>query len=260
MKLLLVDIGNSRVKWAWVRDGRLGRQRAAANAQWQVHDYARRLIGGNWRPGSRIVVSSVAGADVDRIFVRAARAVSAPSPEFFASRRTVAGVKTAYLEPWRLGVDRLAGAIGARHLARGRPVCLVNVGTAITIDVVDQGGRHRGGAIIPGPPMMVASLLRDTSGIRRRAQGGARGVQTLFARTTRTAIAQGSRYAAAAVIDRAILEARRVLGRRPAVFLTGGGLPAVKPLLRVASVTVPDLVLVGLAVWAGQSPLGRRVN
>jgi type III pantothenate kinase len=73
----------------------------------------------------------------------------------------------------------------------------------------------------------------------------------LFARATRAAIGQGARYAAAAVIERAIDEARSLIGRKPAVLLTGGGAPSIKALLRSSSESVPNLVLLGLAVWAG---------
>src|SRR6185437_7597393 len=88
----------------------------------------------------QILVSSVAGSGVRRMLVAAARRMGAPAPQFFVSRR------------------RTAGVVGARHLAAGRAVCVVNVGTAITIDLVDAAGRHRGGAIIPGPALMVESL------------------------------------------------------------------------------------------------------
>lgn len=274
MRLLLIDIGNSRVKWAWVTNGRMGRQRAASYADWQVQDYARRVIGRSWtavrkRPArgrakdrlcDRIVVSSVAGDRIDRMLLAAARTTGAPRPVFVVSKRRCAGVVTSYLEPWRLGVDRLVGVIAARHLAASRASCVVNAGTAITIDLVDAFGRHRGGAIVPGPALMVASLLLQTSGIRRRAQGGGRGVRRLFARTTRTAVAQGARYACAAVIDRAILEAKKALGRRPVVFLTGGAAATLEPLVRAPCRSVPDLVLIGLAVWSGQVPLRRPVN
>lgn len=265
MALLLIDIGNSRVKWARLVDGRMGRQQAAANSRWGVGDYARRIIGRRWgkqnarAAGDRIVVSSVAGARVDRMLIAAARKMGAPAPEFVASQRRAGGVTTAYVEPWRLGVDRFVGAIGAHHLAAGRAACVVNIGTAITIDLVDATGRHRGGAIVPGPALMVDSLLSQTSGIRRRAQGGPQGVHSLFARTTRTAIGQGSRYAAAALIDRAIEEAQKALGRPPLVLLTGGGSAAVKPLVLSACVSVPDLVLHGLVVWASHAPLERRL-
>jgi type III pantothenate kinase len=257
---LLVDIGNTRVKWARLADGRMGKQHAVANTGWKSEQYARRVIGRSWAGGSqgedRIVVSSVAGDEINRMLVAAARQVGAPTPEFVASQRSAAGVTTEYLDPWRLGVDRFVGAIGAHHLASGQPVCVANVGTAMTLDLIDGSGKHRGGAIVPGPALMVHSLLTKTNGIRRRATGGANGVASLFAKTTRTAIGQGALYAAAAVIDRAIEEARLQLGSRPLVLLTGGGSAAIRPLIRNTAVSLPDLVLHGLAVWAEQTPAG----
>jgi type III pantothenate kinase len=253
--LLLVDIGNTRVKWARLVDGRMGKQHAAANAGWNAGHYARRVFGRGWSPGAgRIVVSSVAGDQVNQLLAAAARQAGAPGPEFVASERSAAGITTEYLDPWRLGVDRFVGAIGAHHLASGQPVCVVNVGTAMTIDLVDGSGRHRGGAIVPGPALIVDSLLTQTNGIRRRATGGPSGVTSLFAKTTRTAIGQGALYAAAAVIDRAIEEALDQLGSRPLVLLTGGGSATIKPLIRASAVSLPDLVLHGLAVWARHSP------
>jgi type III pantothenate kinase len=231
----------------------MSKSHAAVKGEWAVEDYARRIIGRGQGVG-RIIVSNVGEAAASRMLLAAARLAGAPKPEFAVSRRSAGGVTTTYLEPWRLGVDRFIAAIGAYHLTGGKAVCVVNVGTAITIDLVDMNGRHRGGAIVPGPALMVDSLLTRTSGIRRRAQGGASATNGLFAQATRHAIAQGSRYAAAAVIDRAIEEARGELGRRPAVLLTGGGFSAVKPLLRHSIIHVPDLVLAGLAVWAGHVP------
>jgi type III pantothenate kinase len=130
---------------------------------------------------------------------------------------------------------------------------VISVGTAMTLDLVDAKGRHRGGAIVPAPSLMVESLLSETHGIRRRAQGGSGGKQ-LFARSTRAAIAQGARYAAAAVADRAVLEARAVLGGRPLVLLTGGAADSIRPLIRSSHRHIPDLVLRGLAVIASVRP------
>jgi type III pantothenate kinase len=182
----------------------------------------------------------------------AARARTGIEPEFFASTRRAGGVTTQYSEPWRLGADRLVGAIGAHRLARGRAVCVIAVGTALTLDLVDGRGRHRGGAIVPAPGLMKDSLLTKTNGIRRRAQGGS-AAGRFFARSTRAAIEQGSRYAAAAVIDRAVAEARKVVGRPPLVLLTGGGAPTLRPLINSRHRFVPDLVLQGLAVLATES-------
>ena len=255
MILLLVDIGNTRVKWARLVDGQMGKLYATANAGWGAKEYAR-VIGRGWvlADADRIIVSSVAGDEVNRSLAAAAEAAGAPVPEFVASERSAAGITTEYVDPWRLGVDRFVAAIGAHHLASGQPVCVVNVGTAITIDLVDGTGRHHGGAIVPGPALMVSSLLTQTNGIRRRATGGPDGATGMFAKTTRSAIGEGARYAAAAVIDRAIEEARIRLGSRPLVLLTGGGSEDIKPLIRSTSVSLSDLVLHGLAVWARQTP------
>jgi len=259
MTVLLVDVGNTRVKWARMTEGRISKSHAAVNGEWAVEDYLRRIIR-RGRGIESIVVSNVGDEAVSPMLLAAARLAGAPKPEFAVSRRTAGGVTTTYLEPWRLGVDRFVAAIGAYHLTGGKAVCVVNVGTAITIDLVDTNGRHRGGAIVPGPALMVDSLLSRTNGIRRRAKGGASASNGLFARATRDAVAQGSRYAAAAVIDRAVEEARGELGRRPVVLLTGGGFPTVKPLLRHPIIHVPDLVLAGLAVWAGHVPMRLKLN
>jgi type III pantothenate kinase len=248
VNVLLVDIGNTRIKWARFDGRRLGRQHAAAHAGWGGEDYARRVFGAG-RGIERVLVASVAGTRVERSVALAARRARAPVPEFVRSRRHAGGLAVGYAEPWRLGVDRFVAAIGAHHLAKGRGVIVVGVGTAMTIDLVDGKGRHRGGAIIPAPALMVDTLLTNTHGIRRRAQGGGAGGDSLFGRSTRAALVNGSRYAAAALIDRAVDEARALVGgRAPLVILTGGGAPSVQPLVRSTCVSVPDLVLRGLAV------------
>lgn len=244
MSVLLVDIGNTRVKWARFANGRLQRQRAAAHAGWQVDDFAEEVIG-RARGIERVIVASVGGARLERRLIAAARRVIGVAPQFVSTTRRLAGVTTAYAQPWRLGVDRFVAAIAAHHIASRRAVCVIDVGTAMTIDLIDAHGRHHGGAIVPGPRLMVESLLRNTSGILHRSGGNARG-KSLFAHDTRAAIEQGARYAVAGVIDRAVAEARRAVGASPLVLLTGGAAPAVHPLIRSAHSNVPDLVLRGL--------------
>jgi type III pantothenate kinase len=251
LSTLLIDVGNTRVKWARLVAGRVGRQQAAVHAGWTRDDFAR-VVFGRARGVERILAVSVAGARVDRMVTAAARVQTGIRPEFFASTRHAAGVTTLYSEPWRLGADRLAAAIGAYGISRGRAVCIIGVGTALTLDLVDTRGRHRGGAIVPAPALMKDSLLVKTSGIRRRARGVS-AAGAFFARNTHAAIEQGSRYAAAAVIDRAVVEARKLLGQAPLVLLTGGGAPTLRPLIRARHVLVPDLVLQGLAVIARDS-------
>jgi type III pantothenate kinase len=249
MRALLVDIGNSRIKWAWVTGGRLGKSHAAEYSGWRARDFARHVIGSR-ADFERILVSSVADDDITDALAAGARLAGMPEPERVITQRRACGVTIAYIEPWRLGVDRMLAMIGAHRRFPGRPVCVVAVGTALTIDLVGGDGRHRGGAIIPAPPLMVASLFEGTSGIRSRAQGGASGKgHALFGRSTRTAVEQGARFAAAAAVDRAVSEARALVGRKPELVLTGGGASGLRPLIHSSSHLVPDLVLEGLAAW-----------
>jgi type III pantothenate kinase len=98
---------------------------------------------------------------------------------------------------------------------------------------------------------MVDSLLAGTHGIRRRAHGDEASVRSLFATDTASALAAGSQFAAAAFIDRAVAEAARATRGRPVLFLTGGAAPVLKRHLVSPFRAYPDLVLRGLAVFAG---------
>ena len=256
MTALLVDIGNTRIKWARLEGTRVGKRHAAVHSGWRPTDYARRVLGAT-RGIERAVVASVAGSEVDRTLARAARQAGVAA-EFVRVPRRGGGVSVGYAEPWRLGVDRFAAVVGAHDMFATLPVCVVGVGTAMTIDLVGADGRHRGGVIVPAPSLMVATLLANTHGIRRRARGGALGGQGIFARSTRDGIERGSRYAAAALVDRAVEAASSLFGREPLVVLTGGDAAAVRSLVRSRAVGVPDLVLRGLAVLARTAPRAAR--
>lgn len=256
MSVLLADIGNTRIKWARLDGTRLSRGKAAVHSGWGADDYARRLFA-SARGIERIVVASVAGSAVNRALAAAARRAAA-AVQFVTVPRRGGGVTIGYAEPWRLGVDRFAAVVGAHQIFSTVPVCVVGVGTAMTIDLVGADGRHRGGVIVPAPNLMVETLLANTHGIRRRAQGGAVAGHGIFGRSTRDAIERGSRYAAAALVDRAVEEASGLLGREPLVVLTGGEADAVRALVKSRCVGIPDLVLRGLAVLAGDASRSHR--
>jgi type III pantothenate kinase len=248
VSMLLVDIGNTRIKWSVLRGDKLGRQKAMEHAGVTARDLERQLFA--TRGVTRVVAASVASVRLNRLLAAACRRKTGLTCEFVASARNAAGLTTRYKEPWRLGVDRFMAVIAAYHIARARGACVVDVGTAMTVDLVDPLGVHVGGAIIPGPELMVGSVLKNTAGIARRASGAALG-KSMFALDTRAAIGQGARYAAAAVVDRAVSEAQRVLQRTPLVLLTGGAAVQIEPLLHCSYVSVPDLVLRGVALRCG---------
>lgn len=245
MSTLLIDIGNTRVKWAVLR------RRAPVTPQALVHDGDEAAIAALVRRAPRdvesVVAVSVAGPRFERMLNQAVRARFGFPPELIESTRQAAGVRNGYSQVWRLGADRWVGAIGGFHVARGRDVLVANVGTALTVDLVTGRGRHCGGAIIPGPATMVTSLLSGTHGIRRRAAGLRASTRRLFAADTASALGAGARFAAAAFIDRAMYEATRSLGAPPLLLLSGGGAADLRPLLNSQSRLVPDLVLRGLA-------------
>jgi type III pantothenate kinase len=258
MNTLLFDAGNSRIKWALVRDGRLGAMHAAplddSNA---LQKWLQRTAAID-----RVVGVCVAGATYERGLKAGLRRAGHPLPAFVKSSETAAGVRNGYRDAWRLGDDRWACAVAAWHLAGcHRAVCAVSAGTALTIDLVDHHGHHRGGLIAPGPEMMLASLLDRTHGIAERAAPGRRRRRSigLLADNTRDAIEAGCLTAAAAVVDRTISQLTRELGGRPVIFLTGGGADSIQPLLKGAIRPCPELVLRGVATIAG-IPVQRRTR
>jgi type III pantothenate kinase len=242
--MLLIDIGNTRIKWAALSGDEIKPQQAVAHAQWTIAECERAFS--SLAQPDRILVSNVGGERVGNIVRDTARKLWALEPQFVQSSVAACGITNAYPEPSNLGVDRWLAMIGAHALHR-EPVCVVGVGTAATIDGVDARGQHLGGLIIPGPDLMVDSLLRNTSEIARRAQQGSIDAG-LFANNTLGAIRQGSAHAVAALVERAMESMQARVGVRPTLILTGGASAGVGQLVRAPHILLPDLVLRGLAV------------
>lgn len=246
---VLVDIGNTRIKWARFEDGVLQPQSAAPHADWSAETVVETVLRRGNR-ADRVLVSNVAGprmADVVRTAVAQTWQIAA---EFVTSTPIAGGIINAYPQPAKLGVDRWLAMIGAYALERGA-VCVVSIGTAMTIDAVDADGRHLGGVIVPGPDLMIASLLNNTSDIAQRARQGDAG-DGLFADNTLGAIRQGAEHALGALIERAVGVMRRTSREMPKLLVTGGATDRVEKAIGLPYRAVPDLVLQGLAVLARQ--------
>lgn len=262
---LLFDAGNSRFKWALVRNGHLGKQQART-----FDEFARFADWLDRAPAvERVVGVNVAGKGFERRLRSVLHAAGRPSPELIVAGVAAAGVKNGYARPLQLGADRWAALVAAWHRAGCyRTVCAASIGTAVTLDVVDQDGYHRGGLIAPGPSLMLESLLGRTADIAARAASGNRGprrgkppadhaLAPPLADATQAAIEEGCLASTAGFIDRTINQITRRLGVRPVLFITGGGHQAVVERLRSACKPCEDLVLRGVAVL-GQVPIRRR--
>ena len=248
--LLLIDIGNTRIKWARSVQGVLSEQAAAVHAAWTRDDFIQQVLNSGPR-AERVLIANVGGKRMDDLARSALAEAWRIEPEFMQSPAAGAGIRNAYPEPANLGVDRWLAMLGGRSLEAG-PICVVSVGTALTIDGLDASGQHLGGVIVPGPDLMVGSLLKSTSEIARRTSGG-QAKEELFADNTLGAIQQGAVQALAALVDRAVATLQQQLGQAPVLLLTGGASPRLLGAIRSPGREIPDLVLRGLAVAAAQT-------
>jgi type III pantothenate kinase len=246
--MLLIDIGNTRAKWATLEAGKLTRcgailHRGVPSGDW-VHG-----IDAAGRHYERVLVSNVAGAAAARTVGEWARERHGLEAEFIRSTAAAGGIVNAYDNPEALGSDRWLGMIGAWRRARGPLVCIA-AGTAMTVDAVDGRGQHLGGLIVPGRDMMIDALLRRTSDISRGAWVAPAEADGMLGRNTSAAIELGAVHALAALAARTIDEMTRRIGTPPSVFLGGGDAGHIEPLIGTPVEASPELVLEGLAVLA----------
>ena len=244
--ILLVDVGNSRLKWAFAEGKELD---GRGSAEYQLPALADTLDG-DWsdlaRP-ERVMVASVAG-DVAQDTLRSwVESHWDAESEFLVPCRTSHGVTNAYKTPERLGADRWAALIAAYH-RHGGPCCIVDCGTAITIDALSGTGEHLGGLILPGLTMMRQALVENT----RQIGPVARGNVSLLARNTEDGVTAGTLYTAVAAIDRIVADVAAELGSRVSRIATGGDAEVLLPLLTGSWQHEPELVLQGLVFLAQQ--------
>jgi type III pantothenate kinase len=247
MSTLLVDIGNSRVKWATLEQGRAGEQHAAEHSGWTVDDWRRTLFA----PAgiTRVIAATVAGGPSADALRAATLSEVGRDAIFVATSREAAGVRNAYADPQLLGVDRWLAVLAAHRVVSGH-CCVADIGTAATVDVVTSDGQHLGGFIVPGPALMMRALWRGTSELAAKTVTSGASGSPLFADNTRDAIERGCCVAIAALIDRSVAELADRVGTPPVLLLTGGAAGRVLPYVRTAGEVIPDLVLRGLAILA----------
>lgn len=248
---LLLDLGNTRLKWrlegveAPAGQGAVGWDGDVAEAlrvAWSAFD-----------PPYDVWAASVVDASRERMVESVLATCGSLVPQWVRTPAEGCGVRNAYAEPHRLGVDRFLAMVAAHADAPG-PCVLVGVGTALTLDALTGDGRHLGGLIAPGPQLMQQSLLGATARVRPERPG--RIVDA--ADNTADAVASGCWHAAAALVERFALHMAPALGPDVTVRIGGGDGESLQSLLALPANLVADGVLHGLAVWANtQSDVGR---
>lgn len=248
--ILLIDSGNTRIKWALLGDHGLGTQHADTYAGWGPVQLRAKVLTPAGRI-DRVVVANVGGERVAALVRESVLEACGFAPEFMHASAAAGGIKNGYTVPEKLGVDRWVAMIGA-HALEPRPACVVNVGTAMTVDGIDASGLHLGGVIVPGPDLMISSLMRHTSDIAVRAQDGRLG-EGVFADNTLGAVYQGAVHSLTALVEKAQATLLERCGESPALLLTGGAADRLERMLTPPVSRIPDLVLQGLAVLARES-------
>lgn len=240
---LLLDLGNTRLKWA-LREGAQWREQGAVGWNDEVvlalHEAWRHL------PIPRDVFgASVVDSEREAQIAAVVSTCFDRSTTWLRTPAEACGVRNAYPEPDRLGVDRFLGMVAAR--AEGwAPCVLAGVGTALTLDALDAEGRHLGGLIAPGPQLMQQSLLGATV----RVLVDRPGTVLEAADNTPDAVASGCWQAAAALVERFVAHMSGPLGGAPQLILGGGDAASLAPLIAHPSRLSQDSVLRGLSVWS----------
>jgi type III pantothenate kinase len=233
MKTSLFDLGNTRLKFAELGvDSRPGETIAIA------HDDGQAWLD-DLPCGDVACIASVA-PPLRHVALLDALATRFTRLHVVRTQPVLGCLRIAYPNPQHLGVDRFLVMLAAIDAC---PALLVGVGTALTCDLLDGDGLHRGGRIAPSP-----SLMREALHARAPVLPERGGNYAEFADDTDHALASGCEGAALALVERSLAEAQRLLGVRPMLWLHGGGAVALRTRLPTHE-WVPDAVLRGVARW-----------
>ena len=241
---LLLDIGNTRLKW-----GLRSQDTWLALGYCQLDELQDLTL-----PHSPIEVFgiNVAAKSAESHCEQWAKNQLGLSIQWLQSQAEGYGVRSAYLEHQHLGVDRWAAMIGA-YWRYQQALCVVSCGTAITVDIVAADGQHRGGVIMPGVRLLRQSLLSQTANIQTYYQQPnqvASNSAPRLGQDTSEGVTMGSLYAGAGLIDKVMQQWQHL---EPRCILTGGDASYLAPYISSTQDYHPDLVLYGVHLMAVES-------
>ena len=248
--ILLIDIGNTCLKWATYQSNTLG---AVSSLKHRGEDLCVSLetaFKSLPTPQQLWLAHVIDPARIETIIAwMTARWQILPTVAH--SQPQWLGLKNGYIEPARLGVDRWLGLMGVWSQKKA-PFCLISAGTAITIDVVEPEGQHQGGLILPGWALALTALSTYTYGCQRLTPSVISTDVGPWARETTAALEGGRTYFYQALFERL---KKDVPSGHIDYWLTGGDAEHIRPFLPFSTQYQPNLVLLGLAAW-GESETG----
>jgi type III pantothenate kinase len=245
MSFLAVDVGNTRLKWALYAAPLPGAGMIAHGAVFL--EAIDQLAEGQWRdlPAPSSMLGSIVAGEGIRRRTEEQLEIWDVEPRWVVSGASACGVTNGYDHPTRLGVDRWVALIGARHriLARGapRPILVVMVGTAVTVDALDTQGNFLGGLILPGFGLMLRALEMGTAGLKAPT-----GEAVEFPTNTSDALMSGGSDAIAGAIERMHRKLLKRCGQEPALLMSGGAAVKLQSISDLPFETVETLIFDGL--------------
>lgn len=243
--ILELDCGNSLIKWRVIRRDSL--LVVAAGIVCAPDELMTALAAVSGLALVRCRMVSVRSDEEVLLLVDALRTTYAIDTVIAKPAEAAAGVRNGYIKWQRLGMDRWLAVLGAYGLS-GSACLVLDLGTAITSDLVAADGQHLGGYICPGVPLMRNQLRTHTRRIRYDDDLVDVARQQLTpGRSTVEAVERGSLLMLQGFIATQMQVAREQLGDDFHVYLTGGDAVLVAELLPEARV-LPDLVFIGLGL------------
>lgn len=248
--VLAMDIGNTVTRLAVMNGGAVG---PIARLPTEARDFpelvtrlAARLASGEGQGPAAIGISCVVpdrAGTVERVAQDLGAPMVAVGPE------ASAGLASSYRPPDSLGPDRIANAVAARERF-GAPCIAVDLGTALTMEVVDAEGGLRGGLLFPGLEAAARGIDRTTAGVAIHRPGP---WDSVIGDSTSAGLAAGLAYGFPALIDGLLERVRDELGTRAPSVLTGGGVRRLAAMPERVQTRDPHLTLRGVALIAIRS-------
>lgn len=267
--LLLVDIGNSRIKWNTARDKvLLGKTQSFS---WQADLLHDQLLQ-SWQSLediSAVWVSNVVGESAAKAINHYCRQRWGLEARYAQTKARQCDVVNAYADHSRLGVDRWLALLATWNRVHNNPACIIDCGTAITVDLITDKGEHLGGAIAPGARLMQQALSGKSTAIQVAIAGQDSDVIQHWQQqishypgtSTQECINIGSWHASAGFIRIMIEKAQQVLSNDCRIVITGGDASFMLNMLKQTPaqitqtiVSEPDLVLHGLLICQEDTP------
>jgi type III pantothenate kinase len=240
--LLTVSLGNTNVSFGLFEGDRLLRHDRLPTADLSL--LADRV---GQQPIRRIALASVAPAMTDQTI--SLLSGSYQTVVLVAGRDLPYGIEIQCEQPEQVGADRLLSAIGA--YARTRTATLVvDIGTAITVNAVSARGAFCGGAIAPGPALMLRALHEHTALLPAVAYEKPASV---LGRNTVAAMRSGAHWGAVALVESLLARMAEELSPSARIILTGGDAEPIARDLKIKFELRPALTLEGLAILAGRA-------